>query len=143
MSHKQYLTTSDVITINKIVDTSIVILTSNIGDTSVTNPFLVSIGCGFIAALLHYFFLAAFCWMLCEGIMLFLQLVIVFSSISKRCRRAVIWAFLGPALLIILINIVLLMLAIPAMVRYYKRRQKHSRIKDKKKRRYYQVLKHC
>ena len=42
------------------------------------------IGCGFIAALLHYFFLAAFCWMLCEGIMLFLQLVIVFSSLSKR-----------------------------------------------------------
>ena len=34
------LTTSDVITINNIVDISIVILTSNIGDTSITNPFL-------------------------------------------------------------------------------------------------------
>ena len=37
------LTTSDVITINNIVDKSIVILTSNIGDNSITNPFLETV----------------------------------------------------------------------------------------------------
>ena len=37
------LTTSDVITINNIVDKSIVILTSNIGDKSITNPFLETV----------------------------------------------------------------------------------------------------
>ena len=37
------LTTSDVITINNIIDISIVILTSNIGDTSITNPFLETV----------------------------------------------------------------------------------------------------
>ena len=37
------LTTSDVITINNIVDISIVILISNIGDTSITNLFLETV----------------------------------------------------------------------------------------------------
>ena len=37
-----------------------------------------------MAALLQYFFLAAFCWMLCEGIMLYLMLVVVFSTLSKN-----------------------------------------------------------
>lgn len=41
-------------------------------------------GCAFIAALLQYLFLAAFSWMLCEGIMLYLLLVVVFSTLSKR-----------------------------------------------------------
>ena len=41
-------------------------------------------GCAFVAALLHYFFLAAFCWMLCEGVMLYLKLVVVFSNLSKK-----------------------------------------------------------
>ena len=40
--------------------------------------------CTSVAALLHYLFLAVFCWMLCEGIMLFLMLVIVFSTLAKR-----------------------------------------------------------
>ena len=40
--------------------------------------------CTTVAALLHYLFLAVFCWMLCEGIMLFLMLVIVFSTLAKR-----------------------------------------------------------
>ena len=45
--------------------------------------------CVFVAALLHYFFLAAFCWMLCEGIYLFLILVIVLTTLSKKW-----WLFL-------------------------------------------------
>ena len=47
------------------------------------------IACRVVAALLHYFFLAAFCWMLCEGIMLYLMLVMVFSRLSKKW-----WLFL-------------------------------------------------
>ena len=44
------LTTSDVITINNIVDISIVILTSNIGDTSITNPFLETVSVNVVQA---------------------------------------------------------------------------------------------
>jgi len=33
---------------------------------------------------MQYFFLASFCWMLCEGIMLYLMLVLVFSGLSKK-----------------------------------------------------------
>ena len=43
-----------------------------------------TIGCAFVAALLHYLFTAVFCWMLCEGIMIFLKLVLVFSSFHKK-----------------------------------------------------------
>ena len=45
--------------------------------------------CIVVAALLHYLFLSVFCWMLCEGIMLYLMLVLVFSKISKKW-----WIFL-------------------------------------------------
>ena len=44
----------------------------------------MQIGCAFVAALLHYIFLASFCWMLCEGVMLYLMLVVVFSKLSKK-----------------------------------------------------------
>ena len=40
--------------------------------------------CTTVAVLLHYFFLAVFCWMLCEGVMLYLMMVVVFSRLSKR-----------------------------------------------------------
>jgi len=33
---------------------------------------------------MQYFFLASFCWMLCEGIMLYLKLVVVFNGLSKK-----------------------------------------------------------
>ena len=49
----------------------------------------MQIVCAIVAVLLHYLFLSAFCWMLCEGILLFLLLVIVFSSMSKQ-----LWPFL-------------------------------------------------
>ncbi|KAJ8001457.1 hypothetical protein DPEC_G00169690 [Dallia pectoralis] len=37
-------------------------------------------GCGFVAGLLHLFFLASFCWMLLEGIQLYRMLMLVFNS---------------------------------------------------------------
>ncbi|XP_064402412.1 adhesion G protein-coupled receptor E3-like isoform X2 [Halichondria panicea] len=49
-------------------------------DTAVANE----VACVFVAALLHYLFTTVFFWMLCEGIMLYLMLVVVFSQISKK-----------------------------------------------------------
>ena len=43
----------------------------------------------FVSALLHYVFTAVFFWMLCEGIMLYLMLVMVFSELSNKW-----WLFL-------------------------------------------------
>ena len=37
-------------------------------------------GCTIMAALLHYFLLALFCWMLCEGVLLYILLVKVFGG---------------------------------------------------------------
>ena len=45
---------------------------------------LLQIACGFVAALLHYFFLAAFSWMMCEGICLYIMLVQVFGANKKK-----------------------------------------------------------
>lgn len=58
-------------------------------------------GCLFVALLLHYLFLSAFCWMLCEGIMLYLLLVVVFSKMARHW-----WLFLliGYGLYIIIIG---------------------------------------
>ena len=42
-----------------------------------------------VAILLHYFFMSTFCWMLCEGILLFVMLYFVFS-IHIFARR---WKF--------------------------------------------------
>ena len=33
-----------------------------------------------VAVLLHYLFTSAFCWMLCEGVILYLMLVVVFNN---------------------------------------------------------------
>ena len=41
-------------------------------------------GCAFVAAVLHYLFLASFCWMLCEGVMLYLMLVLVFTQLKDK-----------------------------------------------------------
>ena len=45
--------------------------------------------CGLVAALLQYLFLSAFCWMMCEGVMLYLMLIVVFSRLSNKW-----WIFL-------------------------------------------------
>ncbi|CAI8057705.1 Adhesion G protein-coupled receptor L3 [Geodia barretti] len=42
------------------------------------------IPCNVVTALVQYFLLSAFCWMMCEGIMLYLMLVVVFSTLSKK-----------------------------------------------------------
>jgi len=34
--------------------------------------------------LIQYFFLSAFCWMMCEGVMLYLMLLVVFATLSKK-----------------------------------------------------------
>ena len=50
--------------------------------------------CLTVAILLHYFFMAAFCWMLCEGVLLFVMLNFVFYEgflITKRFFFAVGW----------------------------------------------------
>ncbi|XP_072531347.1 adhesion G protein-coupled receptor E5-like [Salminus brasiliensis] len=38
------------------------------------------VGCAFVAGLLHFFFLAAFCWMCLEGVQLFRMVVLVFNT---------------------------------------------------------------
>ncbi|XP_077475234.1 adhesion G protein-coupled receptor E5 [Stigmatopora argus] len=94
--------------------------------------------CATVAGLLHFFFLAAFCWMCLEGVQLFRMVILVFNSdfptsymmaggygvpavmvavsvlvnskgygTPKYCWLDVklIWNFLGPACIIIAINI--------------------------------------
>ncbi len=46
--------------------------------------FLCQVWCTIVAALIQYFFLASFCWMLCEGIMLYLLIVKVFGKAAQR-----------------------------------------------------------
>ena len=52
--------------------------------TKLSDIFPLQIACQVVTAFLHYLFLAVFCWMLCEGVMLYLMLVVVFSSLSKK-----------------------------------------------------------
>lgn len=40
--------------------------------------------CTVVAALLHYLFLCVFCWMLAEGIMLYMLVVRVFGSVAEK-----------------------------------------------------------
>eukprot|EP00731_Ephydatia_muelleri_P028374 Em0020g18a len=60
--------------------------------------------CKAVAALLQYFWLSAFCWMMCEGVMLYLMMVVVFSTLQKKW-----WFFflLGwvPALVFVVIGL--------------------------------------
>ena len=44
----------------------------------------VPIGCRLVAVLLHYWFLASFMWMLMEGVVLYVALVMVFVSHHRR-----------------------------------------------------------
>ncbi|KAM9843255.1 adhesion G protein-coupled receptor E5 [Aulostomus maculatus] len=96
------------------------------------------VGCAVVAGLLHFFFLAAFCWMCLEGVQLFRMVVLVFNTsfktlymmaagygvpavivaisasvnakgygTKKHCwlNLEFIWSFMGPACVIIIINI--------------------------------------
>lgn len=42
-----------------------------------------------ITVVLHYLFLSVFSWMLCEGIMLYLLIVVVFSRVANK-----LWIYL-------------------------------------------------
>uniref|UniRef100_A0A671KEB0 Adhesion G protein-coupled receptor L3 n=1 Tax=Sinocyclocheilus anshuiensis TaxID=1608454 RepID=A0A671KEB0_9TELE len=109
--------------------------------------------CAVFAALLHFFFLAAFTWMFLEGVQLYIMLVEVFESeysrtkyfyltgygvpavivavsatvdyhnfgtdIRGRCWLRLdtyfIWSFIGPATLIIMLNVIFLGIALYKM----------------------------
>uniref|UniRef100_A0A4W3IZV1 Adhesion G protein-coupled receptor D1 n=1 Tax=Callorhinchus milii TaxID=7868 RepID=A0A4W3IZV1_CALMI len=76
--------------------------------------------CTTLAILLHFFFLSAFSWMLVEGLHLYSMVVKVFGSEESKhlcyygigwgdcwlsLERGAIWAFVAPALFVILVNI--------------------------------------
>ncbi|XP_031759466.1 adhesion G protein-coupled receptor L3 isoform X2 [Xenopus tropicalis] len=109
------------------------------------------VACAVFAALLHFFFLAAFTWMFLEGVQLYIMLVEVFESEHSRKKyfylvgygmpalivsvsAAVdyrsygtdkvcwlrldtyfIWSFIGPATLIIMLNVIFLGIALYKM----------------------------
>ena len=57
--------------------------------------------CLTVAILLHYFFMAAFCWMLSEGVLLFIMLYFVFYKgffKSKKFYFAIGWGKIPYAL---------------------------------------------
>ncbi|XP_068703384.1 adhesion G protein-coupled receptor L4-like isoform X3 [Montipora foliosa] len=110
--------------------------------------------CTVVAALLHYFLLALFSWMLCEGMLHYMllvrvlrndtvskmkffyifgwgfpALVVAISLIITRAggyggedvcwlsvKNGLIWAFIGPALLVISVNIVVFVLVLKNMM---------------------------
>lgn len=46
------------------------------------------VGCAIVAGMLHYFFLAAFCWMCLEGVQLFRMVVLVFNTTVRHIYLA-------------------------------------------------------
>ncbi|KAL5468809.1 hypothetical protein EMCRGX_G029930 [Ephydatia muelleri] len=56
--------------------------------------------CKVVAGLLQYFCLSAFCWMLCEGVMLYLMLVVMFSSLKKRWWFFLLLGWMTPLLFV-------------------------------------------
>ncbi len=54
------------------------------GIDRLTSSGVVPIHCQAIAVLLHYFFLVSFMWMLMEGVVLYVALVLVFVKNKKR-----------------------------------------------------------
>uniref|UniRef100_A0A672NXY5 Adhesion G protein-coupled receptor L3-like n=1 Tax=Sinocyclocheilus grahami TaxID=75366 RepID=A0A672NXY5_SINGR len=115
--------------------------------------------CAVFAALLHFFFLAAFTWMFLEGVQLYIMLVEVFESEYSRTKyfylsgygvpavivavsAAVdyhsygtervcwlrldtyfIWSFIGPATLIIMLNVIFLGIALYKMFHHTVRKE--------------------
>ena len=59
-------------------------IVSLIGVLGKLEGFPLQIACKSVTALIQYFFLAAFSWMLCEGVMLYTLLVVVFSKIKNK-----------------------------------------------------------
>ncbi|CAD6190147.1 unnamed protein product [Caenorhabditis auriculariae] len=57
-------------------------------------------GCGIVAILLHYFFLASFCWMLLEGYQLYLMLIQVFEPNRTRIVLYYVFCYGCPAIIV-------------------------------------------
>ncbi|XP_016326823.1 adhesion G protein-coupled receptor L3-like [Sinocyclocheilus anshuiensis] len=97
----------------------------------------VKIACAVFAALLHFFFLSAFTWMFLEGVQLYIMLVLAGYGIPAlivavsaavdyrsygtdrvcwlRLDTYFIWSFIGPATLIIMLNVIFLGIALYKM----------------------------
>nr|XP_055062460.1 adhesion G protein-coupled receptor E5-like isoform X1 [Misgurnus anguillicaudatus] len=58
--------------------------------------------CSFVAGMLHFFFLAAFCWMLLEGVQLYRMVVVVFKTTIKHLYMYMVGY--GVPLLIVIIS---------------------------------------
>ncbi|XP_077183479.1 adhesion G protein-coupled receptor E5 isoform X2 [Paroedura picta] len=56
--------------------------------------------CAIVAGLLHYFFLSAFCWMLLEGVELYLMVVQVFRTHSLKSWQHMLVGYGLPAILV-------------------------------------------
>ncbi|EGT38168.1 CBN-LAT-2 protein [Caenorhabditis brenneri] len=57
-------------------------------------------GCGVVAILLHYFFLASFCWMLLEGYQLYMMLIQVFEPNRTRIFLYYLFCYGCPAVVV-------------------------------------------
>ncbi|XP_028416355.1 adhesion G-protein coupled receptor D1-like [Dendronephthya gigantea] len=120
--------------------------------------------CKAVAALLHFFVLSAFGWMLCEGILLYVLVISVFDKGRSRnwkifnfigwgipllivavslgatqgdgygtetscwlsVENKVIWAFVGPAFIVILINTIVFVMVMRKMMRTRKLKTKSN-----------------
>jgi hypothetical protein len=58
--------------------------------------------CGVVAGVLHYLFLAAFAWMLVEGIHVYLMLVKVFDTGRSMMGYFYLIGYGGPAFIVVL-----------------------------------------
>jgi len=95
---RSHTTDRDVIHVNLCISllTAEVIFMFGINETS--NPSL----CSLIAALLHYFFLASFAWMLLEGYQIYVMLVKVFESSKSLKTRYFFLCYIIPFLIVLL-----------------------------------------
>ncbi|KAI8487722.1 hypothetical protein Bbelb_344600 [Branchiostoma belcheri] len=78
---------------------NLVIIISEIVDPGIT------VLCTVIAVFLHYFYLSAMTWMLCEGVQLYMSIVHVFRRSNKIVRRAYYAVGWGAPLVIVAITI--------------------------------------
>lgn len=62
--------------------------------------------CGFVAGLLHFFFLCAFMWMLLEGFQLYVMLVEVFESDKSRVKWYYLIGYGVPVLIVAVSSVV-------------------------------------
>ncbi|KTG46006.1 hypothetical protein cypCar_00013705, partial [Cyprinus carpio] len=77
------------------------------------------VGCAVVAGILHYFFLASFCWMCLEGVQLFRMVVLVFNTTLRpiyicwlSIQDGFIWSFYGPVCIIIIANVFFFLITI-------------------------------